>query len=228
MGMSPRHISPQSFDAILSDLGPDPAIHDPHGIRKSAPQKSPEASPAAPPKSIFPNIARLQPTAITLGGIGLIALLLGGLLFSFFLHFQSLEADARQDLITTQERVLTLQKELSALRQDVEVENDELYELMEEIEVSIHSKNVSTPITAVVTKPQAPSEESELRRWRYLGSSQAKGSRYAFFQTSKGVVMHEQGLPVLGDWHLSGIEQDHVTLSHPKTKPLILRATRSE
>jgi len=31
-----RHISPQSFDDILSELGNDPAIPDPHGIRKSS------------------------------------------------------------------------------------------------------------------------------------------------------------------------------------------------
>ena len=33
--MPARKISSQSFDAILSELGDDPAIPDPHGIRKS-------------------------------------------------------------------------------------------------------------------------------------------------------------------------------------------------
>lgn len=36
------HISSQSFDEILSDLGDDPAIPDPHGIRKPPHQGAPK------------------------------------------------------------------------------------------------------------------------------------------------------------------------------------------
>ena len=39
--MPKRHISPQSFDDILSELGDDPAIPDPHGSRKSSAPKEP-------------------------------------------------------------------------------------------------------------------------------------------------------------------------------------------
>ena len=52
--MPTRHISPQSFDDILSDLGDDPAIPDPQGIRKTnAPQTDPQANRSS--KFVLPN-----------------------------------------------------------------------------------------------------------------------------------------------------------------------------
>ena len=51
--MPKRHISPQSFDDILSELGDDPAIPDPHGIRKSSAPKEPTYASSNPVKSDF-------------------------------------------------------------------------------------------------------------------------------------------------------------------------------
>ena len=55
--MPSRHISPQSFDEILSELGDDPAIPDPHGIRKTTSSKS---VPLEPPKSSLIALALFE------------------------------------------------------------------------------------------------------------------------------------------------------------------------
>ena len=43
------HISSQSFDDILSELGDDPAIPDPHGIRKRSSPPRPDSAPHTKP-----------------------------------------------------------------------------------------------------------------------------------------------------------------------------------
>ena len=61
--MPARHISSQSFDEILSELGDDPAIPDPHGIRKPPPQAN---APARPPSQGKSNLYtdRLNPVEL--------------------------------------------------------------------------------------------------------------------------------------------------------------------
>ncbi|WP_353432414.1 hypothetical protein [Polynucleobacter sp. MWH-UH23A] len=48
--MPARKISPQSFDDILIELGDDPAIPDPHGIRKPNAPKHPAWAEIDPPQ----------------------------------------------------------------------------------------------------------------------------------------------------------------------------------
>lgn len=62
MSMPARQISAQSFDQILSELGDDPAIPDPHGIRKpSAPKHvAPQAPSHAKPQPAFGALGQLE------------------------------------------------------------------------------------------------------------------------------------------------------------------------
>jgi len=55
--MPSRHISPRSFDEILSELGDDPAIPDPHGIRKTErPKTEPEDSKKSPKNTLISSL----------------------------------------------------------------------------------------------------------------------------------------------------------------------------
>ena len=57
IGMPSRHISPRSFDEILSELGDDPAIPDPHGIRKTErPKTEPEDSKKSPKNTLISSL----------------------------------------------------------------------------------------------------------------------------------------------------------------------------
>ena len=232
MGMPARHISSQSFDEILSDLGDDPAIPDPHGIRKPPPQQS------APPRA--PNQVRnnpfpepLSPIQIknSLQGIALPIAFIGILLaaaIAFFVTYTSLNKQSQDALEASRQQLSELKKEMLLTRDQINQDQDELYLAIDEIEVSIHSLKERKPETRAVSRPQAPTHESELRRWRYLGTSQMGNIQQAYFHTGKSHLAFEKGAQVLGEWRLSTIEKGLVTLTHPQGKSLLLKASKSE
>ncbi len=231
-GMPSRHISSQSFDDILSELGDDPAIPDPHGIRKTT---YPRNTPLEPPKpskertgleafssqNLLDQIQKLR-GFITFGacifGIG-IALLLG---------YESLKTHSEAQGQESHQEISELKKEFAQLRAELQIEQDELYETIDLIEVSIHSLIENKSIHKVTAKPQALPHEAELRRWRYLGASQMGGSHQAFFHSGHGTVMFQKGMLVLGDWRLTHLDKDLATLSHSKGKTLNLKPSKTE
>lgn len=219
--MPSRHISPQSFDEILSELGDDPAIPDPHGIRKP---NTPKAPPKIELTSQIPKLEDLKRVALFTGlGIGLIGL--GLIVFS---NFESMKPSPEPSLQVSQMEIVALQKELASLREEILIIEDELYESIELIEVSVHSllKNKAS----ARSKPSAPiiPFESELRHWRYLGMSQIDSSEQAFFQNGKGTVMMEKGALLMGDWRLSHINKDAAILAHPQGKTFTLKSSKAE
>ena len=64
---------------------------------------------------------------------------------------------------------------------------DSFDEIIELIEVSIHSNDHIQHQKKVLPKPQAHSHELDLRVWRYLGMTQMRDSRQVFFMMGKGV-----------------------------------------
>ncbi|ANI98707.1 hypothetical protein A8O14_00495 [Polynucleobacter wuianus] len=221
MGMPSRHISPQSFDEILSELGDDPAIPDPHGIRKSS-------SPKAPPKSEPPSqtlpLADLKKIGLFIAlGIGLI-----GLGLALFTAYDSMNSHQDLPLESNQKEIIELRKELASLHEQVLEIEDDLYESIDLLEVSIHSLRKNTPSIVSKPKPIAIPFEAELRSWRYLGLSQINSSQRAFFHNGKGTVMLEKGSSALGDWRLHNIEKELATFSHSQGKSLTLKPSKTE
>lgn len=230
--MPARHISSQSFDEILSDLGDDPAIPDPHGIRKPPPH------PGSPPRSQshskgtsfteplnhihFKN--SLQAFA---GPIILIAVLIA-VAVAFFVAYSALKNQSQDALEDSQKQISELKKAMDLIRHETHQDQDDLYMAIEELEVSIHSLMNKKPEIRTSIKPQTPAHESELRRWRYLGASQMGASHQAYFHTGSSHLVFERGAQILGDWRLSNIEKELVTLSHPQGKSLVLKAFKSE
>ena len=231
--MPARHISSQSFDEILSDLGDDPAIPDPHGIRKPPPHQDTPKRPQTQnnPHPLKDSFNRLQiPSPLQKLG-GAIVLLVAALIaaaIAFFIAYGALKQESQAALDESQKLISELKKELAFLRDDFEQDHDELYMAIEEIEVSVHSLMNKKPDTRVIIKPQTPSHESELRRWRYLGTAKMGMSHQAFFDTGKGNVAFEKGGQVLGEWRLSNTENRTATFTHPLGKSLVLKASPSE
>ena len=232
IGMPSRHISPQSFDEILSELGDDPAIPDPHGIRKTASSKSPPLE--------HPKLSKEGAQLDTLSNPNLLNQLqkLGGF-FAFgacliiigitlFIAYGALKTSFEATLQESQKEISELKKELAILRTELQSEQDDLYEAIDSIEVSIHSLIENKPTKQVFTKPQAHPHEAELRRWRYLGASEMGGSRQAFFHTGKSNVMFQKGMLVLGDWRLTQLEKDLATLTHSQGKTLHIKPSKTE
>ena len=230
--MPSRHISPQSFDSILSELGDDPAIPDPHGIRKKSTPNPPPLSQPSPSKAApnFEGFVDKNPLAPLkkmgpLLGLGGISIALGVV---FLMTYNSIQSSNHSAQIDSPRQISEIKKELATvLNELIEIE-ESIYSEMDELEVSIHSFKKFTTNPKTLSKSKVIPHESELRNWRYLGLSQTRGSQQAFFHNGKASVMFEKGAPVLGDWVLNHFSKESVTLTHPQGKSLILKPSKSE
>jgi len=232
-GMPARQISNQSFDEILKDLGDDPAIPDPHGIRKPPPHQStaPKNLGSSNHPAFTDPLYKIQiPTSIQKIG-GMIALFFGVLIASavaIYLVFNTLNQTSQSTQEESQKHISELKKEMALMRDEFHQDKDDLYAAIDEIEVSIHLLMNKKPESKVSSKPKTPSYEAELRRWRYLGAAQMGGSHQAFFNTGKGNIAFEKGGQVLGEWRLSSIENGSAIFSHPEGKFLVFKAFSNE
>ncbi len=230
--MPSRHIPTHAFDDILSELGDDPAIPDPHGIRKTKPFMGAipgvaESRPShAKPEGLqgylsdhqLKKLLRVIPLFACLLAVGI----------AFFVIYESIKSGSQSSFDQSQQQLSELKKEMGALRNEIQEVEEGLYEELDILEVSIHSFNHNKGQNKLIHKPQTIPFESEIRRWRYLGSSQMGGSHRAHFETIKGSLAFEKGAPVLGDWRLSNLEKDVATLTHLQGKSVVLKASKSE
>jgi hypothetical protein len=232
IAMPSRHISPQSFDTILSELGDDPAIPDPHGIRKSSapnaihPEAQQQQKGRSPLESLNPAILgnQLQKFGMFIGvGVGLI-----GVLITLFIAFESVKSSSEILIQDSQKQISELQKELFLLRTELQTSQDELYDEIDLLEVSIHSLKKNKAHSKEKPRPQATPHESELKNWRFLGTAQIRGSSQAFFHTGNRNVVFEKDALVLGDWRLTQIEKELVALTHPLGKTLLLKPSKPD
>jgi hypothetical protein len=230
--MPARQISSHSFDEILSDLGDDPAIPDPHGIRKPPPQqaaspKPPSHNKAKPFAEPLSHIQIKNSLQVLAGPLVLIGVCIVTAI-AIFIAYNALLNESQTALEASQKQISELKKELAVMRDEIHQDQDDLYLAIYEIEVSIHSLKDKKPEIRAFNKPQAPSHESELRRWRYLGTSQMGSSHQAYFHSGKNHLVFEKGAQILGDWRLSNVEKELATFTHPLGKSLVLKASKSE
>ena len=230
--MPSRHIPTHAFDDILSELGDDPAIPDPQGIRKTRSHK------ATIPGQVDPHSSHLNTEGLTAHYwapqlkklAGMLPLLAGllGLGIAFFVAFESIKSSSQEGFDSSLNQLSELKKEMVLLRNEIHEIEEDLYEEMDILEVSIHSLKQKKDQAKKIYKPQTIAYEPEIRRWRYLGNSQTGNSHRAFFQTHNGNLTFEKGVPVLGDWRLSQIEKDTATLTHPQGKSIVLNTSKGE
>lgn len=231
--MPSRHIPAHAFDDILSELGDDPAIPDPHGIRKAKPLKNDSPEPTHKHSFRQKFEAPFEPLNNTLqlkkmGGLLAIPVCLLALGIAFFDAYESLKTHSQTSIEDSQKHLSDLKKEIEVLRIELENSQEDLYKELDLIEVSIHSLKENKTAKKQIYKPQAIPHESELGRWRYLGNSQMGDSHRGFFDTGKGISIFEKGMTVLGDWRLNHIAKDVATLAHPQGKSLNLKSSKSD
>jgi hypothetical protein len=226
--MPPRHISPQSFDDILSELGDDPAIPDPHGIRKTASSSRMDELPQTKtPKPSF-STKTFELKGLNFSPIWIFGstLLLCGV--SLFFFFDSNKSKAEQEIQALQSQLLALKEELESSQNEWRSERDDLYETIDEIEVSIHSIEIKPPRQAAQSKPTTIPHEAELRSWRYLGITRMGALEQAFFHTGQSTKMVGKGDLALGEWRLTQAEKELAILTHPKGRSITFKPTNSE
>ena len=229
--MPTRQISSQSFDEILSDLGDDPAIPDPHGIRKNQAHHLPpsqQSNASIKSKNTFLSEMPFQFQAKNGWAFLALGLFILALSLGIFFTIEAYKVDSQASLNTLQNQISALKKELAIAQENWEEDQDELYELLDELEVSIHS-NINTSATSKASKPTTLyPHEADLLRWRYLGITQIGAFEQVFFYSGKSTVMFKKEDLVLGEWRLSQAQKEAATLTHPKGKSITLKASKSE
>ena len=235
--MPARKISPQSFDDILSELGDDPAIPDPHGVRKSNSPKRPDweslgtsSAAQASPKILasfqdhirhFESLKKMGPF------LGVIGLFIASGVVLFF-TFSPIEPEQNNPIEKAQQDIAALKKELTLLHQEMLNSEDAVYEAIELIEVSVHSLEKNRSHATSKSKSSSIPFEPELRLWRYLGVVQTGGAYRGFFHNGKTTLMVEMGGLLLGEWRLSSADKEAATATHPLGKSLVLKTAHSE
>jgi hypothetical protein len=227
-GMPPRHISPQTFDDILSELGDDPAIPDPHGIRKTSSPKGVDvahqnkpAKPPIPAKGFELNGFTFSPHWVICG----ILMLFAG---SLFFYFESNNSVSEIEISALNNQLLALKEDFEYSQSEWQSEREDLYKAIDEIEVSVHSLKIKPPIQAPQNQPVAIPEEADLRHWRYLGVAQIGMAEQAFFHTGKSTTMVLKGAIALGEWRLTQLSKELAILTHTNGKSITFKSTRSE
>jgi len=226
--MPPRHISPQSFDDILSELGDDPAIPDPHGIRKTSSPPRMDASPQTKTPKPFFSTKTFEVKGLNFSPMSIFGctLLLCG--FGLFFYFESNRSGAEQEIHVLQSQFVTLKEELKSSQDEWHSEREDLYEVIDKLEVSIHSIEIKPPIQATQSKPATIPHEAELGRWRFLGITRMGTAEQAFFHTGKSTKMVSKGDLAIGEWRMTQAEKELAILTHPKGKSITLKSTNSE
>jgi hypothetical protein len=227
--MPPRHISPKSFDDILSELGDDPAIPDPHGIRKASPPPRVDQAPQTKtPKPSFSSKS-FGMHGLNFSSLWLIStlffLLSGG---GLFFYLESNKSGAELELRTLQSQLSSLKDEFDFSQDEWASEREDLYDAIDKLEVSVHSLNINPPIQTPQNKPVATPYEAELRRWRYLGVTRMGAAEQAFFHTGKSTMMMRREEQALGEWRLTQAEKELAVLTHPKGKSITFKPTQSK
>jgi hypothetical protein len=236
-GMPKRSISPNSFDAILSELGEDPAIGyltqrpspsnpesramnrhsyeaDANRLSEQFPHhKSHQTDPMQAKSS--PLLHKLQHSTLLQEKPVLLALalcILGASLtntyFLFELHaFQRIEPAAVDE---TGHGIRELKALVVTLTQELEGNQDELLSILESVENIAMQNNKGMRARVVQGSPasQYSPAEQALKRWRYLGMSNSTSGPTGVFDTGGG--MHHLALnsPAVEGWRLTSITRE--------------------
>ncbi len=143
-------------------------------------------------------------------------------------YFDANKSGAELEISAIQNQLLSLKEEFESSQSEWQSEREDLYEAIDEIEVSVHSIEIKAPIQAIQTKPVAIPHEAELRRWRYLGLTRIGSTEQAFFHTGKSTRMVDREGLALGEWRLTQTAKELAILTHPKGKSITFKSTQSE
>jgi hypothetical protein len=226
--MPSRHISPQSFDDILTELGDDPAIPDPHGIRKSSARPKPLPESQVQSKSPSFSVPELRFNGLKTTPILIASTILILIFAGVFFLLESNKASSEIELYALQSQISALKNELALAQSDWLLDQEDLYEALDEVEVSIHSLKVKPPVIASQSKAVSIPNEAELRRWRYLGLTRMGAVEQAFFHTGKNIIMVPKDGVALGEWRLTQAQKEAAILTHAKGKLITLKPAKSE
>jgi hypothetical protein len=235
-----RSISPNSFDAILSELGDDPAIGHPVRSMSSIPENQimnrhsyeadanrlaeqfPQAKNhkddpiqgiSGPGIKNLPFSTLLQERPIWLA---MIACIVASTLLNSYWLFElrsahSLQPSMADEAGQSAHEVKTL---VLSMKDQLEDNQDALLSELESL-ASMALQNADTKRARNTPSPApkiSPAEQS-LKRWRYLGMSNSSSGISGLFHTGEGIQHIALNNPALEGWRLSSVTRELATLT---------------
>jgi hypothetical protein len=249
-----RSISPASFDAILSELGDDPAIGHPsrnttsipesqtmnrhsyeadaHRLSEQFPQhKNRKDDPMAGISS--PLIQKLQRGTLyqekPLWLAMAICMVATTLLNSYWLFelraSQSMQPVTAGESGQTVDQIKTL---VLSVKDQLEDSHEVLLSELESLE-SMVLQNANATRARNAQSPQTPKispAEHTLKRWRYLGMSNSSSGISGLFHTGDGVQHITLNSPAVEGWRLSSVTRELATLTSNDGKTITISVSK--
>lgn len=254
--MPKRSISPDAFDAILSELGDDPTIIRPKRQESattqnhSAMNRHPYDTDAMRLPNQFPH-ADSHPNTDPLGAasnaylhrftdtlslherriwLGLaLCLTISTALNTYLIYEWRADADLKtHTLLQTDPDIPELKAILLQLQSDIADDHDALLDLMENTAQHNKSKAQSTALTQHPLQSKHSLAELSLKRWRYLGMSESESGITGFFDTDSGMQTLALHSTVMNDWKLSSITREAAGLSSLSGKSVLLHVSKGQ
>jgi hypothetical protein len=248
-----RSISPNSFDAILSELGDDPAISHPARRNSSIPENQtmnrhsyeadanrleeqfpqhkhrkgdPIQGISSPGVKNLPFSTLLQERPIWLA---MIACIVASTLLNSYWLFElrsahSLQPPVADEASQSTHEVKTL---VLSLKDQLEDNQDALLSELESM-ASMELQNAGTKRTGNTPSPApkiSPAEQS-LKRWRYLGMSDSSSGISGLFHTGEGIQHIALNSPALEGWRLSSVTRELATLTSNDGKSVVISVSK--
>jgi hypothetical protein len=236
-GVPKRSISPNSFDAILSELGEDPAIG--HLTQRPSPsipesqamnrhsyeadanrlseqfphhnshQTDPMQAKSSPLLHKLHHSTLLQEKPVWLAiALCILGASLTNTYFLFELHASQRIQPAAID--ETGHGIREIKELIVNLTQELEGNQDELISILESVE-NIAMQNNKAMRARAAQGPHAPQNspaEQALKRWRYLGMSNSTSGLTGVFDAGEGMRHIALNSPAVEGWHLSSITRE--------------------
>jgi hypothetical protein len=249
-----RSISPNSFDAILSELGDDPAIGHPkrstpslpesptmnrhsyeadaHRLSEQFPQhKNRKDDPMAGISS--PLIQKLQQGTLfqekPLWLAMAICMVATTLLNSYWLFelrtSQSMQPVTAGESGQTVDQIKTL---VLSLKDQLEDSHEVLLSELESLEsMVLQNANATRSRNAQNTQtPKMSPAEHTLKRWRYLGMSNSSSGISGLFHTGEGIQHIVLNSRALEGWHLSSVTRELAMLTSNDGKTVAISVSK--
>jgi hypothetical protein len=253
-GVPKRSISPASFDAILSELGDDPAIGHPsrstpstpenqtmnhhsyeaaaHRLSEDFPQHKNRKDDSAlgMPSPLLQKLQQsplLHEKPIWLAIV--ICIMAATLLNSYWLFelraSQSMQPVAAGEASQTIDQVKAL---VLSLKDQLEDNHELLLSELESLE-SMVLQNTNATRTRNAHSPQAskisPAEQA-LKRWRYLGMSNSSSGISGLFHTGEAVRHIALNNPAVEGWYLSSVTRELAILTSNDGKSVTISVSK--
>jgi hypothetical protein len=252
-GVPKRSISPNSFDAILSELGDDPAISHPARRKSSIPENptmnrhSYEADAnrlaeqfpqpnnhkgdaihgiSGPGIKNLPFSTLLQERPIWLA---MIACIVASTLLNSYWLFELRSAHSMQPLVADEagQSAHEVKALVLSLKNQLEDNQDSLFVLLEAVEdMALQQANATRVRNTPSPGPKISPSEQSLKRWRYLGMSNSSSGISGHFHTGEGMQHIALNSPAVEGWRLSSVTRELAMLTSTDGKSLSISVSK--